>query len=292
MTRGYGRLDPWTTIDRADVEQVRRLAARLELRAKNPDEIAARSASLDLLAIRPGERVLDVGCGSGVVLRDLARRVGPQGCAVGVEYNAAFLPIARELAEQEGLTERIELHQGDARALPFSDGEFDLALAVTVLRHIPGADRAVAQMTRVVRPGGRVAVFEGDTDGCLINHPDRELTRRVVMSGTDDTNLDGQLARRLPGVLLEAGLENVHAQAFTTLERDPNGFFAERCVRWATGAAHTGAISAAERDRWLEALRQEQVADRYLVAQIQILAWGYRPSADVDSVNVDRLETN
>jgi hypothetical protein len=132
-------------------------------------------------------------------------------------------------------------------------------------------------MARVVRPGGRVAIFEGDTDGCLINHPDRELTRRVVTSGTDDTTVDGQLARRLPGLLLEAGLEDIRAHAFTTLERDPNGFFAERCVRWATGAAQAGAISAAERDRWLEALRQEQAAGRYLVAQIQILAWGHRP---------------
>ena len=93
-------------------------------------------------------------------------------------------------------------------------------------------------------------------------------------TGTDDTTVDGQLARRLPGLLLEAGLEDVRAQAFTTLERDPNGFFAERCVRWATA----GAISAAERDRWLAALRQEQAIGRYLVAQIQILAWGHRPT--------------
>ena len=64
-----------------------------------------------------------------------------------------------------------------------------------------------------------------------------------------------------------------------TLDLDPDGFFAERCVRWATTAAQAGAISADERDRWLEALQQEQAAGRYLVAQIQILAWGRRPIA-------------
>ena len=279
MEREYGQLDPWRTIDRVDVEQIRPLAARLELRGQHADEVAARSAYLDLLAIRPGERVLEVGCGSGVVLRDLARRIGPHGRAVGLEYGAAFLPIVRELAERDGLADRIELRQGDARALPFADGEFDLALAATVLRHIPGGDRGVTEMARVVRPGGRVAVFEGDTDSCLINHPDRELTRRIVASGTDDTTVDGQLARRLPGLLRGAGLEDVQAQAFTTLDLDPNGFYAERCVRWATTAAQAGTISSVERDRWLEAFEQEQAAGRYLVAQVQILAWGRRPMA-------------
>ena len=278
MTREYGRLDSWQTMDRAEVERVSRLAALLELRGQNADEIAARLAYLDLLAIQPGERVLEVGCGSGVVLRDLARRVGPNGCAVGLDVSAAFLPIARTLAEREGVAACIELREGDARALPFADQEFDLALAVTVLRHIPGGDQAVVEMARVVRPGGRVAVFEGDTDGCLINHPHRELTRRIIASGTDDHTIDGQLARRLPGLMLEAGLEDIQAQAFTTLERDPTGFLAERCERWATGAAQVGAITSFERDRWLEALHQEQAAGRYLMAQIQILAWGHRPA--------------
>jgi SAM-dependent methyltransferase len=278
MARDYGQQDHWRTIDQVDLERIRPLAARLELRGRHADEVAARSAYLDLLAIMPGERVLDVGCGSGVVLRDLARRVGPDGRAVGLEYGAAFLPIVRELAERDGLAERIELHQGDARALPFADGEFDLALAATVLRHIPDGDLAVAELARVVRPGGRVAVFEGDTDGCLINHPDRVLTRRIVASGTDNNNVDGQLARRVPGLLHEAGLEDIQVRAFTTVDRDPAGYYSQRCVNWAKAAARTGAISPEESDRWIEALLEEQAAGRYLVAQVQILAWGRRPS--------------
>jgi SAM-dependent methyltransferase len=209
----------------------------------------------------------------------MARRVGPSGRAVGLEYSAAFLTIARELAEQEGLSERIELRLGDARALPFANGEFDLALAATVLRHIPGGDRGVAELARVAKPGGRVAVFEGDVDGCLINHPDRALTRRIVASGSDNNNIDGQLARRLPGLLHEARLDDIQVQAFTTVDRDPNGYYSQRCVNWAKAAARVGVISPEERDQWIEALMLEQAAGRYLVAQVQILAWGRRPLA-------------
>ena len=276
MAREYGQLDPFRGIDEAEVERVRTMAGLLEKRSQDPDETAVRTAYLDLLAIQPGEHVLDVGCGSGVPLRDMARRVGPTGRAVGMEYSPAFLTIARELAEQEGLAERIELHEGDARALPFSDGEFDLALAATVLRHIPGGERGVAELARVVKPGGRVAVFEGDADGCLINHPDRQLTRRIVASGSDNNNVDGQLARRLPGLMIEAGLVEVQAQAFTTIDRDPNGYYFQRCERWAIMAAELDAISPEERDRWIEALKAEQAAGRYLVAQVYILAWGRR----------------
>jgi hypothetical protein len=129
----------------------------------------------------------------------------------------------------------------------------------------------------LARPGGRVAVFEGDTDGCLINHPDRQLTRRIVASGSDNNNIDGQLARRLPGLMVEAGLIDVQAQAFTTIDRDPNGYTFQRCERWAIMAAELGAVSPEERDRWIEALKAEQAAGCYLVAQVYILAWGRRP---------------
>ena len=249
MAREYGQLDPFREIDQAELERVRTMAGLLEKRSQSPEEVAVRTAYLDLLAIQPGEHVLDAGCGSGIPLRDMARRVGPTGRAVGLEYSPAFLTIARELVEQEGLAGWVELREGDVRELPFGDGEFDLAVAATVLRHIPGGDRGVAELARVVKPGGRVVVFEGDADGCLINHPDRQLTRRIVASGCDNNNIDGQLARRLPGLMVETGLVDVQAQAFTTIDRDPNGYYFQRCERWAIVASQVGAISADERDR-------------------------------------------
>src|SRR5947207_12165757 len=102
----YGQETMWRDTATADAERARDLAARLERRAKAEDEIAARDTYLDLLGIVAGERVLDVGCGSGAVTRDIGRRVGDHGIAVGLDPSGELLTVARGLADQAGLSDR------------------------------------------------------------------------------------------------------------------------------------------------------------------------------------------
>src|SRR5262245_66439239 len=96
----YGRESMWRDTRTADPERGRDLAARLERRAKAEDEVAARDTYLGLLGICAGERVLDVGCGSGAVTRDIVRRVGRAGLVVGLDPSPSLLAVARELADQ------------------------------------------------------------------------------------------------------------------------------------------------------------------------------------------------
>src|SRR5262245_57684544 len=99
--------DPWneTAIAAAEEAGIRELARLLELRGQGEDQAAIRATYLDLLKIAPGERVLDVGCGTGVVTRDAARRVGSTGTVVGVDPSPTMLMVAGELAERDGLHE-------------------------------------------------------------------------------------------------------------------------------------------------------------------------------------------
>ncbi len=281
----YGRFDLFIAQDiaQADLDKVQELAARLERRARAADEVAARAAYLDLLGLEPGQRVLDVGCGTGVVTRDVARRIAPHGRAIGLDPGPGFLTIARDLAEREGLGALVEFREGDALVLPFHDAEFDAVLAATVLSHIPDGERAVPEMVRVVRRGGRVGIFDLDTDSLILAHPDRALTRRIVAAHSDHGVTNGWLGRRLPGLLTGAGLHEVQVRAFTPLEQDPTGFYAGTAERAAELAAQIGAITDAERHRWLETLRAEQAAGRFLAGRTHLFVWGRRPAIENES---------
>jgi SAM-dependent methyltransferase len=130
--------------------------ASLEERGRS-GYIAIVRSLLDALGIVPGESVLEVGCGSGVIMRELARRTGGANRLIGRDMSPYLLREARALARREGLLERIDFGEGHAEALPLADGSVDVALSSTVFEE-GDADRMLSEIVRVVRPGGRVGV--------------------------------------------------------------------------------------------------------------------------------------
>lgn len=102
--------------------------------------------------LQPGQRVLDVGCGTGIVARTAAEIVGPGGHVIGVDLNPAMLQVARQAHPE------LEWREGDAEALPFQADSFDATLCQSALFFFPDPARAVQEMARVVRVGGTVAL--------------------------------------------------------------------------------------------------------------------------------------
>ena len=275
----FGRLSQWRDTAAIDSAKARELASRLELRAKAQDEERTREEYLDLLGLRPGDRVLDVGCGSGVVTRAIARRVAPGGRVTGADPSAAFLDIARRYAQESGLGEFIEWREADCRALPFADASFDAVIVATVLAHVPDAEKAVAEMARVTRPGGRIGVFDFDGDSLLVSHPDRQLTRRIVASFSDHAAVNGDLARRLPGILAGLGLAQIESRGFMPLERGPGTFYATMAERAGQVAAETGAISAEELTRWRAALHAVYESGHFIAGRLHLFIWAAKPAS-------------
>ena len=111
---------------------------------------------LERAAPQPGERVLDVACGTGVVARHVAPQVGPTGAVVALDLNPAMLAVARSVPPAEGAG--IVWQEGSALALPFPEADFDLVLCQQGLQFFPDRAAALREMRRVLRPDGRVGL--------------------------------------------------------------------------------------------------------------------------------------
>lgn len=116
----------------------------------------------DAVGVEEGERVLDVGSGTGVLAREVATRIGGDGMVVGVDPNPGMLAVA------QSITPAVEWREGVAESLPFPDESFDAAVSQFSLMFFRDQSRAVREMLRVLRPGGRMAVVVWDR---LANNP-------------------------------------------------------------------------------------------------------------------------
>jgi ubiquinone/menaquinone biosynthesis C-methylase UbiE len=116
----------------------------------------AHSLMLDMVALRPGERVLDVACGTGLVSFRVAETVGRRGAVVGTDISGEMVEAARGSAAKRGLN-NASFERSDAEELPFTDASFDAAVCGLGLMYVPDPVKALCEMRRLLRPGGRAA---------------------------------------------------------------------------------------------------------------------------------------
>jgi ubiquinone/menaquinone biosynthesis C-methylase UbiE len=127
--------------------------ASLEARGHSAGYLGIVGRLFEAVQLRPGETILDVGCGSGVLDRWLAQRTRGENRIVAVDIHRELLRQAAALVRQEGLAEVIEFREGNAEALPFADNSFDVTFSATVMELLD-ADRMLHELIRVTRPGG------------------------------------------------------------------------------------------------------------------------------------------
>ncbi|MGH8428266.1 MAG: methyltransferase domain-containing protein [Gammaproteobacteria bacterium] len=181
---------------------------------RNPAIMASKPLIIAGLHLRGADNVLDVGCGMGADAFDLAARVGAAGHVTGVDMSASLIEEARRHAETRNLPVSFEV--GDVQALRFEEGTFDAVRTERLLMHVPDAERAIAEMARVLRPGGHMAVFDFDWETQFCDSPYREVTRKITQSFCDGMQ-QGWIGRRLPRLFQQHGMADVSVTYHTVV---------------------------------------------------------------------------
>ncbi|MEV7283495.1 methyltransferase domain-containing protein [Streptomyces sp. NPDC093252] len=173
------------------------------LRAAERDAGRAYKARLlDLLDVRAGHTVLDLGCGPGTDLPALADRAGARGTVIAVDRDPDMLARARErTAGRAG----VEFRAGDAHDLPVADGAVDRARTDRMLMHVADPARVLAELRRVTRPGARIGLAEPDWDTLVVDSEDLETSRAFTGYTTSVAVRNATIGRSLPRLAERAG---------------------------------------------------------------------------------------
>lgn len=229
-----------------------------------PGAARLRARSYELLRLPPDAMVVDVGCGTGRAVAELAE----QGAhAIGVDLDPAMLAAARSRFPD------IDVRAADAADLPLGDGQAHGYRADKVYHVLPDPHAALAEARRVLVPGGRITLLGQDWDTIVIDSDQPELTRRIVHARAD-TIPHPRIARAYRNLLLDAGFHDVdvevHAAMFTDATMLPI------LLGHASAAHQTGAISGDEAENWVGEQTRRAQDERLLVAIPMFLAAGTR----------------
>ena len=189
--------DPDSAVLLDTMDATGRWGATVELRAFERDRSGARA----------GQRLLDVGCGCGDAAINYADRLGPTGGIVGIDASAAMVDAARTRARSLACEARFIV--GDAHALPEPDASFDIVRAERTLQWLARPDRAVAEMVRVLRPGGRLALIDTDWSSFLLDVDDPVLSACVHDAMQVERARPSNIGRRLADIVTDFGLDLV-----------------------------------------------------------------------------------
>ena len=185
---------------------------------------AESQASHLLPHLSPGQRLLDFGCGPGNISVGLASAVSPGGEMHGIDMEASQVELARQVAEARGVDNAI-YHVADVADLPFEDDFFDVAHCHNVLMHIPDTQAALAEVRRVMKPGGILACREMVNLGSF-THPDYNIMDKSWGIFSDLLAADDghpYMGRELKGHLVKAGFQNIKASVNYDIYSDPDG---------------------------------------------------------------------
>ena len=254
------------------------VADRLEFRATDPGYVALSQAYFDRLPLSPPCRVLALGCGTGVEVRALKRRVDPEVVVVGIDHSEALVERARTQTATEGLAHNVEYRVGDVHDLPFSDAEFDVVTLHTLISHVEDPTRVLAQTRRVLRPGGTVAIFDGDYASMTFAHPDPAIAVMMEDGLKRAMVANPRVMRDLPRLLRQADLELAAADGAVYADIGTGRFWANAAEAYASVLGRSGLLPLEVVEAWRAEQTEASVRKTFFGASVYYIYLARRPS--------------
>lgn len=253
-----------------DVDQVtfdEETAASLERVYRTRDIRRRRALVLDALDPQPGESVLDLGCGPGFYVPEILDRVGDEGAVTAVDLSPAMLAMTRK--RLDGRAGAV-LAEGSATSIPAEAASQDRVVSVQVMEYVPDIDAALAEIRRVLKPAGRLVVW--DIDWSTLSWHALDEARMERMTAAWDRHLvHPALPRTLAASLARAGFSDVrregHVFACTSMDPEAFGGYIPSMIRkYLAGLAD---VPRDEATAWLDELQQLDAEGRYSFAVVQ-----------------------
>lgn len=266
---GYGDVssaDPFGRTDELDGATLEALVGRFEARGENALFSRMLDEYLDAMRIDEARVVLDMGCGTGLAARAIARREAFSGHVLGVDLSPHLVAAAERFAREEGLDDRTEFRTGDTREVDVPAATFDAVVAHTLLSHVEDPVSVVREAARVLKGGGVLGVFDGDYASLTFGHEDPVRGEAYDEALVEGVVTNPRVMRRMPRLLREAGLELVTCFSHVLSEVGRADFWSSAIEAYRRLVQRSGAMTEEEADAWAAALRADSESGAFFGA--------------------------
>jgi ubiquinone/menaquinone biosynthesis C-methylase UbiE len=246
--------DPFRLTPKLDPGVLDQIVVRLETRGHHPRFAAPLAAYLDRMEIDRRRDVLDLGCGTGIAARSIAGRAGFAGSVLGIDLSDYLARAAAMLAADEGLGDRVRFTAGDSHALDLPEASFDAVVAHTLFSHLEDPAKVLAEMRRVLRPGGVIGIFDGDYASLTFDLGEEDRSRQMDEVIITSLVTNPRILRQLPRLMKQAGFTVDAVMPTVIVEAGGAEFWKATIESYAAIAPSAGLLTQAAAADWRDEL--------------------------------------